>query len=157
IVSAFVSRANVAVIAALALPTVSSQTAAVMQAPASGPLQPVKVEWAAGVAVSLTALASTKECAQAPPQLIPAGALLMVPVPVPPLVTVRLWVVGVKEAETLAAASIWTSHSVALGWASQPLHATSWWAAGTAVRVTVVPSSNSALQGLVASVQAEIP
>ncbi len=57
------------------------------------PLQPVKVEPAAGAAVSVTAVPLVKLAEQVAPQVIPAG--LLVTVPVPALETVRAKV-GVK-------------------------------------------------------------
>src|SRR5207247_7159890 len=45
------------------------------------PLQPVKVEPAAGVAVSVTAVPLVKLAEQVAPQVIPAGALVTVPLP----------------------------------------------------------------------------
>ena len=52
------------------------------------PLQPVKVEPATGVAVSVTAVPLVKLAAQVAPQLIPTGELVTVPLPVPAGVTV---------------------------------------------------------------------
>src|SRR2546428_3053263 len=47
------------------------------------PVQPPKIEPAAGVAVSVTAVPLVKLAAQVAPQVIPAGALGTVPLPVP--------------------------------------------------------------------------
>src|SRR5262249_60390339 len=52
------------------------------------PLQPVKVEPAAGVAVNVTAVPIVKDVEQVVPQEIPVGALVTVPLPAPALVTV---------------------------------------------------------------------
>src|SRR5439155_1528737 len=49
------------------------------------PAQPVKVEPAAAVAVSVTAVPLAKLAEQVAPQLIPAGELVTVPLPVPAL------------------------------------------------------------------------
>jgi hypothetical protein len=67
------------------------------------PLQPVKVEPVAGAAVKVIAVPLAKLAEQVAPQLMPAGALVTVPVPVPALVTVRvkLFVDGVKVAVTV--------------------------------------------------------
>src|SRR5438093_1124763 len=54
------------------------------------PLQPVKPEPEAAVAVSVTTVPSSKMAEQTPPQLIPAGLLVTVPVPEPVRVTVRV-------------------------------------------------------------------
>ena len=64
--------------------TVTAQVPVPEQPP---PLQPAKVEPAAGAAVRVTAVAGVKDCEQLAPQLIPAGVLVTVPVPVPLLVT----------------------------------------------------------------------
>ena len=54
------------------------------------PLQPPKVDPAAGVAVSVTAVPLVKLAAQVAPQVMPAGELVTVPLPVPAWVTVRV-------------------------------------------------------------------
>src|SRR5947199_8595665 len=54
------------------------------------PLQPPKVEPAAGAAVSVTAVPLAKLAAQVAPQVMPAGLLVTVPAPVPALETVRV-------------------------------------------------------------------
>ncbi len=71
--------------------------------PLQPPLQPAKVDPPVAVAVSMTELPLVKFALQVPPQLIPAGALLTVPVPVPALVTVSEAVLGgaVKVAVTV--------------------------------------------------------
>src|SRR5439155_18310083 len=68
------------------------------------PLQPVKVEPAAGVAVSVTTVPLAKLAEQVAAQLIPAGELVTVPLPVPAGVTVRVKVCTVKVAVTVVAA-----------------------------------------------------
>jgi len=78
-------RAKVAVTEVAAL-TVTVQVAVPEQPP---PLQPVKVEPAAGAAVKVTAVPVVKEVEHVAPQEIPEGALVTVPVPLPALVTVR--------------------------------------------------------------------
>jgi hypothetical protein len=55
------------------------------------PLQPAKVDPAAGVAVSVTDVPAVTDSAQSAPQLMPAGLLTTVPVPVPDLVTVTVY------------------------------------------------------------------
>ena len=84
-------------------------------APLHAPLQLVNVEKAAGVGVSVTTT-PLLYVAQPAPQLIPAGALPIVPLPVPAVDVVRLNV-GTKFAVTLLAASIVTEQ------APEPLHA----------------------------------
>src|SRR5207247_8405682 len=68
------------------------------------PLQPVKVEPAAGVAVSVTAVPLAKLAVQVAPQLIPTGALVTVPLPVPALLTVSAKVGRATVAVTVVAA-----------------------------------------------------
>ena len=53
------------------------------------PLQPPKVEPEAGVAVRVTMVPLLKFAEQVLPQLMPAGELVTVPVPVPALTTER--------------------------------------------------------------------
>ena len=52
------------------------------------PLQPLKVEPAAGAAVSVTAVPLAKLAEQVTPQVMPVGALVTVPAPVPAFETV---------------------------------------------------------------------
>src|SRR3989442_2745996 len=68
------------------------------------PVQPVKVEPAAGVAVSVTTVPLAKLAEQVAPQVMPAGELVTVPLPVPAGATVRVKVCGVKVAVTVVAA-----------------------------------------------------
>src|SRR5207253_2969690 len=99
-VSAKVGRAKVAVTVVAAL-RVTVQVPVPEQPP---PVQPVKVEPAAGVAVSVTTVPLAKLAEQVAPQLMPAGALVTVPLPVPAGVTVRMKVCRVKVAVTVVAA-----------------------------------------------------
>ena len=50
--------------------------------------QPAKLEPAAAAALSVTTVPAVYDCEQSPPQLMPAGLLVTVPVPVPDRVTV---------------------------------------------------------------------
>ena len=65
------------------------------------PLQPVKVDPAAGVAVSVTAVPLANVAAQVAPHETPAGALVMVPDPAPALVNVSVSDWSAKVAVTL--------------------------------------------------------
>ena len=67
------------------------------------PFQPVKVEPAADVAMSVTAVPPGKLAAQVVPQLIPVGLLVTVPTPVPASETVSTES-GSKVAVTVVAA-----------------------------------------------------
>src|SRR5439155_443613 len=71
------------------------------------PLQPLKVEPVVGTAVSVTAVPLVKLAAQVAPQMMPAGALVTAPLPVPALLTVSVKV-GVKVAVTVVAAEMVT-------------------------------------------------
>src|SRR2546427_4395566 len=74
------------------------------------PLQPLKVEPAAGPAVSVTAVPLVKLAAQVAPQVMPAGLLVTVPAPVPALEKVSVKVGG-KVAVTGVAAETVTTHA----------------------------------------------
>ena len=68
------------------------------------PLQPANVEPPAGLAVSVTEVPELYEAEQVAPQLIPAGFDVTVPLPDPPLFTVRTLdprVVVFKNTETV--------------------------------------------------------
>ena len=71
-------------------PTVAAAFMVTLQVdvPLQAPVQPAKVELAAGVGVSVTAVPAAKLAAHVVPQLMPAGVLAMLPVPVPEGVTV---------------------------------------------------------------------
>src|SRR5206468_2872653 len=92
-----VTKVGVTVVAAV---TVTTQESVPEQVP---PLQPVKTEPAAGVAVSVTTVPLTKVAVQVGPQSMAAGVLDTVPAPAPGLETVRTKV-GVKVAVTAVAA-----------------------------------------------------
>src|SRR5439155_25284011 len=103
------------------------------------PLQPVKVEPAAGVAVSVTAVPLVKLAEQVTPQVIPAGVLVTVPIPVPALVTVRAKVGRSNVALIVVGADIVTVHEPVPEQPPplQPVKVEP--AAGVAVSVTAVP------------------
>src|SRR5260370_20846514 len=73
------------------------------------PLQPLKVEPVAGVAVSVTAVPLAKAAEHVVPQGIAAGLLVTVPAPAPAGETVS-GNVGAKVAGTVVAAEIVTVH-----------------------------------------------
>src|SRR2546425_926624 len=99
-----VMSVNVAVTAVAAL-RVTVQAPGPEQPP---PLQPLKVEPAAGAAVSVTAVPLAKLAAQVAPQVMPAGLLVTVPAPVPALETVSVKVCRLKVAVTVVAPEIVT-------------------------------------------------
>jgi hypothetical protein len=67
------------------------------------PLQPAKTEPVDGVAVSVTSVLTSNETGpQAPPQSMPAGLLLTVPLPAPVLFTASGTVVGANVAVRVA-------------------------------------------------------
>jgi len=107
--------------------------------PVQAPLQLVKFEPAAGVAVSVTAVPGVTDCEQVVPQLMPAGLLVTVPVPVPFFVTVSVTGVAVNAAVTEVSALTVTTHvPVPVQAPLQPANAEP--VAGAAVRVTAVPA-----------------
>src|SRR5438552_3488354 len=110
------------------------------------PLQPVKVEPAAGVAVSVTAVPLAKLAEQVAPQVIPAGALVTVPLPVPAGVTVRVKVCRVKVAVTVVAPETVTTHVPVPEHPPQLQPVKVEPAAGAAVSVTTVPLAKLAEQ-----------
>ncbi len=59
------------------------------------PPHPAKVEPALAVAVRVTVVPEAKLALQAVPQLMPVGLEITVPVPVPPMVTLRTLVLGI--------------------------------------------------------------
>ena len=103
------------------------------------PLQPPKVEPAAGAAVSVTAVPLAKLAEQVAPQVMPAGELVTVPLPLPALLTVSAKLGRLKVAVTVVAAETVTTqvpvpeHPPPL----QPLKVEPM--AGLAVSVTAVP------------------
>src|SRR5207249_3291538 len=103
------------------------------------PLQPVKVEPAAAVAVSVTAVPLVKLAKQVAPQLMPAGALVTVPLPVPAGVTVRVKLCRVKVAVTVVAAERVTVQAPVREQRPPRQLLKVEPAAGVAVRVTAVP------------------
>src|SRR5207249_698877 len=134
-VSAKLGRLKVAV-TVVAAETVTVQAPVPEQPP---PLQPLKVEPAAGAAVSVTAVPLVKLAEQVAPQLMPAGALVTVPLPVPAGVTVRMKLCRVKVAVTVVAAERVTVQAPVPEQLPplQPLKVEP--AAGVAVSVTAVP------------------
>ena len=70
-------------------------------APVHAPVHPAKTELVPGLAVSVTGVPAVKLAVHTCPQLIPAGALVTVPVPVPEFVTVSCTVAGGGGAEAL--------------------------------------------------------
>ena len=125
-------------VAAALIPTVH-----VRLPPQPPPLQPVKVEPAAGVAVKVTKEPAANEAEHVLPQEMPAGALLTVPVPVPDLLTVSVADCSWKVALTKLAALIVTMQPPLPE--QPPLHPVKPEpASGVMVKVTTVPLANEA-------------
>jgi hypothetical protein len=105
----------------------------------------MNTESAEGGAVRVTVVPVVKVNEQVAPQLIPAGLLVTVPVPVPAFVTARLKVCTLKVAATLFAASIVTRQVPVPEQAPlQPAKMAP--AEGAAVNVTEAPEPNEAEQ-----------
>lgn len=135
------TRANVAVTdAAVFIATVQPPV------PKQPPLHPVKAESASGVTVKLTTVPLAKAALQLEPQEIPAGALVIVPVPVPDLLTVSVKLCDAKAAVTVVAALSVTMQAPVPEQPPplQPVKVEP--AAGVAVRVIAVPLANAVVQ-----------
>ena len=112
------------------------------------PAQPAKVEFAPGVAVSVTCVPVAKLALQLVPQLIPAGWLVTVPVPFPERPTLNvgsLWL-AVKVAVTFSLALSVTTQVEPLPHPPPVQPANDELAPGFALRVTTVLGSKLALQ-----------
>src|SRR5262245_6833507 len=112
--------------------------------PVQPPLQPVKVEPAAGVAVRVTTVPVVKEVEHVAPHVMPAGALVMVPLPAPVLLTVSAMPCSAKVAVTDCAALTVTVQEPVPVKPPPPHPVQLEPAAGGAVRVTAVPLANEA-------------
>jgi hypothetical protein len=113
--------------------------------PLQAPLQPLKTDSAAGVAVSCAVLPIGTRALQRLPQLMAVLLEPMVPAPVPLLAALKLTCVTTKLAATFCAWFIATLQlPVPLQAPLQPVKADP--LAGRAVRVTTVPSLKSLLQ-----------
>ena len=93
-------------------------TVQVLVVPAHAPDQPSKLEPAAGVAVRVISVPGAKLAVQVVPQSIPAGLLVIAPVPAPVVFTVSATGIKVKPAPTVCASAIVTVQVVAV-----PVHA----------------------------------
>src|SRR5438093_355575 len=110
------------------------------------PLQPEKVEPAAGAAVKVTEVPLAYAAAQVVPHARPAGALVTVPLPTPALLTVSVKDCSAKVAVTVCAALIVTVQ-VPVPEQPPPLQPEKVEpAAGAAVKVTEVPLAYVAAQ-----------
>lgn len=129
----------------VALDIVTTQLPVPEQPP---PLQPMKAVPKVGRAVRVTVVPLGKLATQPVPQLMPAGVLVMVPVPLPAIVMPSTWVVGTaKLAVTAVAAAIVTTQvPVPVQPPLQPAKTEP--AAGVAVSVTVLPAEYEAEQAL---------
>jgi len=117
--------------------TVTVQVLVVPLQPA--PVHPVKVEPAAGAAVRVTTVRVVNDAEHVAPHVMPAGALVTVPVPFPDLLTVSAKDGSAKVAVTDVAALTMTEQ-VPVPAQPPPLQPVKIDpAAGAAVRVTTVP------------------
>jgi hypothetical protein len=133
---------KVAVTGTAAVPMVMLQLP-VPEQPA--PVQSANTEPAVGVAVSVTPAPVLKFAEQVAPQLMPAGVLLTVPVPVPAKVTLIGKAFGTKSASTVWAEFRVTEQAPVPEQAPlQPLNTEP--AAGVGVRVTTEPLEKIAAQ-----------
>src|SRR5437016_6613702 len=107
--------------------------------PVQLPLQPVKVEPAAGAAVKVTAVPLVNEAEQVAPQEIPAGELVTVPLPAPDLVTVSAKDDWMKVAVTEVAAFTVTLEVPVRVQATPPQPVTVAQAAGVVARGPTLP------------------
>jgi hypothetical protein len=111
------------------------------------PLQPAKVEPAAAVAVSVTAVPCAKSALQVAPHETPEGALVMLPLPVPVVDTVSVYFgtgAVLNVAVQVRAAVMVTDPSAQSALPLQPANVEP--ADGLAVSVTAVSSVKPALQ-----------
>jgi CheY-like chemotaxis protein len=116
--------------------------------PVHAPLQPAKLDPLPGLSVKVTTVPLAKFAVQVAPQLMPAGLLVTVPVPVPASVTVSGEMIVLNVAVTEAAALIVTEQ------APVPVHATLKPAnvdplPGLSVKVTTVPLAKFAVRTVV--------
>jgi len=133
---------NVAVTDAL-LVKVTTQ----VEVPLQAPDHPVNVEPAAGAAVSVTTVPLLNPALHVAPQLIPDGLLVTTPVPVPARVTASTGcaAIAVNCAMTEVCEVSVTTHELIPAHApDQPVKVEP--EAGVALRVTLVPEANFAVQ-----------
>ena len=110
------------------------------------PLQPANVDPAAAVAVSVTDVPLAYPLLQLVPQLIPTGALITVPVPVPVLFTVSVGIVGGLKVAVMFWSPFMTTTQEPVP-LQAPLHPENIDPpAGDADKVTVVPGLYALLQ-----------
>jgi hypothetical protein len=116
--------------------------------PVQAPLQPVKVEPELGVAVRVTVVPELRLALQVVPQLMPAGVEMTVPLPVPALVTVSVYIVPLVVLNVAETDRAWlmvrTQGFVPVQAPPQPAKLEP--AATSATRVTTDPLAKLALQ-----------
>ena len=142
-VTKFLVELNVAVTAVAAL-TVTTHAPVPLQAPP----QPAKTEPSAALCVNVTCVPLAKLAAQVSGQIIPAGVLFTVPLPVPASVTVnvKLLTLAVKFAVTAVDAVNVTTHVPVPSHGPAPQPANVDPLVGAAVNVTAVPLAKPAAQ-----------
>jgi hypothetical protein len=110
------------------------------------PDQPVKAEPVAGTAVRTTLAVALKSAAQVAPQLMPAGADVTVPVPLPARTIVREFCGGAKVAVTVVAADIVTVQVLVPEQPPPDQPANTDPVAAVAVKTTLAPALKGAAQ-----------
>ena len=137
------NRLNVAVTELLAF-----KVTVQLPVPLQAPPHPAKMEFAAGVALSVTCVPDWKDALQTCPQLIPAGLLVIVPLPVPARVTFNTGAVAGEELKVARTEVLFVNvTSQVFAPLQDPPHpAKTEFGAGVAVSVTCVPGWKVALQ-----------
>jgi len=138
--------------------------------PVHAPVHPAKIELAPGPAVSVTDVPTVKLALHVSPQVIPEGALVTVPAPLPESVTVSSTVAGGGGAEALnvALTDVWFASNIVqvpVPEQAPDQPAKNELAFGFAVSVSDVPLANLALhaepqlipEGLLVTVPPPVP
>jgi len=110
------------------------------------PLQPEKIEPVFAVAVRVTDVPYANEAVQVEPQLIPEGELVIVPAPVPALLTVKVWLLGALNVAVTDLAAVIEIIQAPMPEQEPDQPAKVCPEVGVAVRVTDVPWANEAEQ-----------
>jgi hypothetical protein len=126
----------------VAFPTLTLQ----LLVPEQAPDQPAKVELAAGAAERVTLIPDAKFAVQDCPQLMPAGLLVITPVPGPVTETDKEALEGAEKAAPTVMSPLTTTVHLPVPEHAPDQPENESLEAGAAVRVTEVPALNDALQ-----------